>query len=77
MQLVAEYADEAAVMQAGRVVFQGPVASLFRQSELLAAAGLVQPPLAELGQRLGRPDLLTVTDWLAWVEEGRVVTPER
>lgn len=68
MELVAEYADEVAVMVEGRVPFQGSVIDLFRQPELLAAAGLTRPPLAELGYRLGRPDLLTVEDWLERVE---------
>lgn len=68
MQLVAEYANEVAVMVEGQVHFQGSPADLFRQPELLAAAGLDRPPLAELGWRLGRSDLLTVEDWLAWME---------
>ena len=68
MQLVAEYAQEVAVMQRGRVIFQGTPRALFQQPELVQQANLALPPLAELGRRLGHPGLFTVADWLAWVE---------
>ena len=46
MQLVAEYADRMVVMVDGRVVAQGPTATVFSDDELLARAGLRPPPLA-------------------------------
>ncbi len=68
MQLVAEYADEVAVLKDGRIIFQGTAPALFRQAELMREADLTLPPLAELGLRLGYPDLLTVEDWLEWAD---------
>jgi energy-coupling factor transport system ATP-binding protein len=67
MQLVAEYAQEVAVMQRGRVIFQGTPRALFQEPELVQQAYLALPALAELGRRLGHPGLFSVADWLAWV----------
>lgn len=68
MQLVAEYAEEVAVMHEGRILFQGAPAQLFRRQDILSQTSLYRPPLAELGRRMGHPELLTVKDWLAWAE---------
>jgi energy-coupling factor transport system ATP-binding protein len=68
MQLVAEYADEVAVMHEGRVIFQGTPHALFQQPAVLEQASLVLPPLAELAHRLGLPPLLTVEEWRAWAD---------
>ncbi len=66
MQLVADYAQEVAVIEQGQVTFQGSPRALFRQPELLERAGLDLPPLAVLGARLGLEGLYTVEDWLLW-----------
>jgi energy-coupling factor transport system ATP-binding protein len=68
MQLVAEYADEVAVMSSGRVIFQGPPRGLFLQPAILSQASLTLPPLVELSHRLGIPPLLTIDEWVAWAE---------
>jgi energy-coupling factor transport system ATP-binding protein len=59
MRLVAERAQRAIAMSEGRVIFDGPPATLFADDELLRRAHLRPPPLVELGQRLG-----LVTPWL-------------
>lgn len=66
MQLVADYAQEVAVMHQGQVIFQGTPGQLFQQPHLLTYAGLRLPALAELSYRLGQPGLYTLDDWLAW-----------
>lgn len=67
MELIAEYAEEVAVMHEGQVIYHGPTRNLFSRPALLQRAGLNLPPLAELGQRLGLPTLITVTDWVKWL----------
>lgn len=52
MGLVAEYADHAAVLQAGRLIFHGTVQALFDRQELLAEAGLDAPPSVEIARQL-------------------------
>jgi energy-coupling factor transport system ATP-binding protein len=66
MQLVADYAQEVAVMQRGHVIFQGTPRALFRHPEILSQAGLDLPPLAVLSARLGLDGLYTIEDWLSW-----------
>jgi len=66
MQLVADYAQEVAVMHQGQVVFQGTPKELFQRPRLVTTAGLRLPPLVELSHRLGQPGLNTLDDWLAW-----------
>jgi energy-coupling factor transport system ATP-binding protein len=63
MQLVAEYADEVAVMNEGQIIFQGTPRDLFQQPAILQQASLAMPPLAELARRLGLPPLLTIEEW--------------
>lgn len=70
MQLVAEYADEVAVMSGGRVIFQGSPRLLFESDDVLAKASLARPPLAELSHRLQLPQMLTVAEWV-----GRLAAP--
>jgi len=52
MALVARLAGRAIVMEAGRIIADGPPADLFRQSEVLARASLAPPPVACLAQAL-------------------------
>ena len=68
MQLVCEYADEVAVLNAGRLLFQGSPYELFRRPQIVEQASLALPPLAELGRRMGEPGLLTIDDWLNYAE---------
>jgi energy-coupling factor transport system ATP-binding protein len=72
MQLVAEYADEALVMDAGRMIFQGAPRDLFQQPGVLQQASLVLPPLAELARRLDLPPMLTIEEWSAWAAGARL-----
>jgi energy-coupling factor transport system ATP-binding protein len=77
MKLVAMYADRAIVMRQGQVAYDGPVADLFRQEELLADANLEEPPLyaiAERLRRLGRdvPAIVSVEEFVQ-----SCVVPER
>ena len=52
MALVAEYADRVVVLHQGRIIADGPPADLFRQTDLLARAYLVPPPVVALAQTL-------------------------
>lgn len=52
MALVADYAQHVAVLAAGRLLFHGPTPALFAQPDLLAAARLRPPPIAQLAARL-------------------------
>jgi energy-coupling factor transporter ATP-binding protein EcfA2 len=52
VRLVAEYAEEVAVLIEGAVVFSGPTDELFRNPALLERAHLVPPPLLELSRKL-------------------------
>lgn len=62
MQLVAEYADRVAVMQAGRVTATGTPGDVFADAELIARAGLRVPPLARaLAPLATHPELRTIT----------------
>jgi energy-coupling factor transporter ATP-binding protein EcfA2 len=71
MELIAEYAEEVAVMHEGQIIYHGPTRALFNRPALLQQANLNLPPLAELGQRLGLPTLITVTDWVKWLTDSR------
>ncbi len=75
MQLVAEYADEVAVMDNGKVIFQGTPRDLFGKPEILQQASLALPPLADLARRLGLPPLLTVDEWVGWAESRQDKAP--
>jgi cobalt transport protein ATP-binding subunit len=78
MTLVAEYADRVVVLRGGEIIADGPPASLFQQSQLLARASLTPPPVVALAQALQAHGLqgecLTVeafcTEYIALVEEG-------
>ncbi|MCE5173355.1 energy-coupling factor ABC transporter ATP-binding protein [Paenibacillus profundus] len=48
MGLIAEYADHAAVLKTGRLIFHGTVQALFDRKELLVEAGLNLPPSVEI-----------------------------
>jgi energy-coupling factor transport system ATP-binding protein len=52
MALTAEYASRVVVLHQGRIVADGPPADLFRQTDLLAEAFLVPPPVVVLAQTL-------------------------
>ena len=64
MQLVAEHADDVAVMSEGRIIFRGSPRSLFERADVLEQAALLRPPLAELAHRLHVPPLLTIDEWV-------------
>ncbi|MCX8073949.1 MAG: energy-coupling factor transporter ATPase [Candidatus Binatia bacterium] len=51
--LAAEYAKRVLLLRSGRLVFDGSVAELFAQRELLESARLRVPAAVELGQRYG------------------------
>ncbi len=59
LALVAEYAERAVALAAGRVVFDGPPHALFARPEVLAQCGLSLPPVAEAVAlaRRRRPDI--------------------
>jgi energy-coupling factor transport system ATP-binding protein len=60
MRLVAEYADRAAVLSDGRVIFDGTPAHLFEQTEVLQQARLKPPSVHDFSHKiLGRPVLTT------------------
>ena len=69
MQLVAEHADEVAVMSEGRIIFRGSPRSLFERADVLEQAALLRPPLAELSHRLGLAPLLTVDEWVSCLSD--------
>jgi ABC-type glutathione transport system ATPase component len=52
--IVAEYAQRLVVIAGGQVVLDGPPAQVFRQTEALAAAKIVPPPVPSLVRRLER-----------------------
>jgi energy-coupling factor transport system ATP-binding protein len=60
MRLVAEYADRAAVLCDGEIVFDGAPSILFAQEAVLARAQLKPPSVHEFSARLlGEPVLTT------------------
>jgi energy-coupling factor transport system ATP-binding protein len=65
MRLVAEIAARAVVMAAGQVLFDGPPSTLFADPSLLHSAGLLPPPIAQLGQLIGLPTPILSVDELA------------
>jgi cobalt transport protein ATP-binding subunit len=52
MALAAEYAGRAVILHQGQILGDGPPAELFQQSELLARASLVPPPVMALANAL-------------------------
>jgi energy-coupling factor transport system ATP-binding protein len=67
MRLVAELAARVVVLAGGRVVFDGPPADLFGSS-VPRQAGLREPPITQLGRRLGlSAPVLSVGDFLGLV----------
>ena len=60
MWVAAEYATRIVVMRAGQIVCDGPTRDVFGAEELLTA-GLLGPPIVQLGHRLG-VDALTVDE---------------
>ena len=52
VRLVAEWAERALVLDAGELVFDGAPGDLFGRHSLLAATGLLQPPIFELSAAL-------------------------
>ncbi len=59
MRLLAEYADRAAVLCAGEIVFDGPPLQLFATEDVLARARLKAPTVFEMSQALLGEPLLT------------------
>jgi len=62
MEIVAEYADEVVVLQAGRVLLQGPTSQVLHEVETLERAGLRPPPVVRLAHALRLP-FLTAEDF--------------
>jgi energy-coupling factor transport system ATP-binding protein len=60
LRLVADYATRAVVLDAGRIVFDGPPVKMFAQPDLLARARLELPPVVELAQELRRAGRIRV-----------------
>ena len=68
---LAALARRSVVLEQGRVCADVPTARLFDAPEHLRQAGILPPPVVELGQRLGLPDVLTVDDFSrAWARRG-------
>lgn len=59
--VVAEYASQVLVMNAGRVALQGTPREVFRREDVLADAGVRPPPVVQLSNRLNA-GALTVED---------------
>ncbi|AEE46510.1 ABC transporter ATP-binding protein [Cellulomonas fimi] len=55
LRLVAEVADDVVVLREGRVLRAGPAEQVLRDGSLLAAAGLVLPPVVRAACADGRP----------------------
>jgi len=51
--VVAEYASRGVLMQAGRILWDGPLRGLFQRPDLLARAAFRVPDVTALGQRFG------------------------
>ena len=62
MTLVAEHARHVAVMAEGALRFHGTTADAFAQPDLLAQAQLSLPPVAQLAQQRGWPNVLTLDE---------------
>lgn len=80
MRLVAEYATRAIVLLHGEVSFDGTPQGLFGRPEVLERAGLAQPQITRLAQRLGKygmpADILTTAQFAAaW--QGRLLACRR
>jgi energy-coupling factor transport system ATP-binding protein len=52
---VVEYAERALLMGEGRLLFDGPLATVLGDEGLLAAAAFEPPPIARLARALGVP----------------------
>jgi len=57
MDVAAAYAHRTILMQAGRIVADGPTRRAFADEGALAALGLAPPPIAQVAIRLGLPAL--------------------
>lgn len=74
MNLVASFCERVLVLSAGRIIFNGPVRTLFKNEKVLNIAGLTIPPLAalsmKLGERCGFPYLLHEREYLEALQPG-------
>jgi len=72
MRLVAEYAERVVVMQAGRVILDGDVRSVFSRVEELRSALITPPQVTLLGQLLAGDSLtpLTVSELAGMIRLG-------
>ncbi len=68
--LVAEYADRAVLMRAGKKLFDGSVRALFSEPELLARSSFRVPEISALGQRFG-VTALSVEELANWFGAAR------
>jgi energy-coupling factor transport system ATP-binding protein len=78
MRLVSDYADRVVVMSGGRVLADDSPGAVFRRAEILSAAGLKEPPLYALANRLRGlglvvPDFERSRDLLGMVRLGAAV----
>jgi len=68
--LVAEYAQRAVLMRAGKKLFDGQVRELFAEPELLASSSFRAPEVTALGRRFG-VTALSVEELASWLEAAR------
>jgi energy-coupling factor transport system ATP-binding protein len=68
--VVAEYASRGVLMQAGRVLWDGPLRGLFQRHDLLSRAAFRVPDAAALGQRFG-VNTLTVAELVELLRQSR------
>jgi ABC-type multidrug transport system ATPase subunit len=54
MRIVADYASRVVVLGGGRVMYSGAPGGLFAQTDLVRAARLSLPTVAQVGLRMGR-----------------------
>ncbi len=77
MEIVLDYARRALLMAGGRLVAEGPVPEIFRDTEKMEQASVLPPQIIGLGLRLGEGFEEAVTPEamadavLAWRKEGR------
>ena len=69
MRLVAEYADRAAVLSNGQIVFDGSPQELFAANEVLDRARLKPPAVYEFSAKLLHDPVLTTGELIARIED--------
>lgn len=69
MRLVAEYADRAAVLSDGRIIFEGGPAQLFASAEVLERARLRPPSVHDFSHKILGEPVLTTPELTARIRE--------